>query len=813
MSTMKKLIFLIFTSFLINNLLGQDKLFLARKSDPLIYSPSTKLGGDPVKLFIPSVSSDGKYLSIELSTLENDYSDVNNITITYSPASVLIDMGSGEIIKRIKNSRLLFIDNQLIKSDYDDIYGHPFAPADISLKMNTIDESVIDPSTFEIISKRNKPTGLKDEQFIGMDHGYFKMAKIQTSKWENYTALYKLIDNEMSLVGKFEVNMGIISEDGQFISGSKQLGNGKWIGVIYNISTGNLIREIEFKKNENPIQICIVGNKYILTTYVLIKGTQVNKGFRILDLNTAKTIKDFPGDYGILNITAEPNLIMVTKENGQIRFFDTNTLSFAGDDWAFKIADPTLPGATPIPVMIGNGDYFIIGQSSGISKLVSVKDKKVIADIYVDEDDWAVVSVDGRMDGTAGAFEKLEWRKYSVDNRVTSQLPLDITFEKNYTPRLLSLLLNGNISNSTDLSGIITNIPKVKIVTPSGNSIVTQKEVEITINAIPTGDPIREIQLFVNDKLLGGNERGFKVAGQTNTFTVTLAQGVNHIAAKAISIKGFESAFDRLEITYKGEQASANLYIFAIGINIYENPAYNLNYAVADATAVVDKIKSNVGGIFKDTQIHTLYDSNAKRDAIIAQLNDIASASQPQDVFIFYYAGHGVIDEASNDFYLALNDVTQLYGKSDLLTSKGISSKELKDYFSKIKAQKQLIILDACQSGGAINTFAMRGAAEEKALIQLARSSGVVLLASTENEQFASEFNELGHGVFTYSLLEGLDGKADGGQKDHKITVKELEAFINDNIPTLSSKYKGQPQYPKSWSMGQDFPIVITKTE
>ena len=44
-----------------------------------------------------------------------------------------------------------------------------------------------------------------------------------------------------------------------------------------------------------------------------------------------------------------------------------------------------------------------------------------------------------------------------------------------------------------------------------------------------------------------------------------------------------------------------------------------------------------------------------------------------------------------------------------------------------------------------------------------------------------------------------------------KITVKELEAYLNDRIPELSNKYHGQAQFPRSWSSGQDFPLVMSK--
>lgn len=103
----------------------------------------------------------------------------------------------------------------------------------------------------------------------------------------------------------------------------------------------------------------------------------------------------------------------------------------------------------------------------------------------------------------------------------------------------------------------------------------------------------------------------------------------------------------------------------------------------------------------------------------------------------------------------------------------------------------------------------MRGASEEKAILQLARSAGVVVMASTGTEQFATEFAQLGHGAFTYTLLKGLDGEADGSPKDGKITVKELEAYLGDKLPEITKQYRGAAQYPNSYARGQDFPIGV----
>ena len=82
-------------------------------------------------------------------------------------------------------------------------------------------------------------------------------------------------------------------------------------------------------------------------------------------------------------------------------------------------------------------------------------------------------------------------------------------------------------------------------------------------------------------------------------------------------------------------------------------------------------------------------------------------------------------------------------------------------------------------------------------------------MTASGSEQFASEFTQLGHGAFTYVLLEAINGKADTGDK--KITVKEIDTYLQEQVPEVTAKYKGTPQYPASYGYGNDFPIGIVK--
>ena len=114
-------------------------------------------------------------------------------------------------------------------------------------------------------------------------------------------------------------------------------------------------------------------------------------------------------------------------------------------------------------------------------------------------------------------------------------------------------------------------------------------------------------------------------------------------------------------------------------------------------------------------------------------------------------------DAAKNEFYRALRCYTVIW-RTGCVSAKRYFCKTARSVFQNIPAQKQLFILDACQSAGALEIVANRGAAEEKAIAQLARSTGSHWLTSAGSDQFASEFGTLGHGVFTYALLQGLQG-------------------------------------------------------
>ena len=475
-------------------------------------------------------------------------------------------------------------------------------------------------------------------------------------------------------------------------------------------------------------------------------------------------------------------------------------------------------------------DKYLLTQDEDM-KLWDLTTGKMVARIvlFQNSNDWILLTPDGRFDGSQGGLKQL----YYVKGQ--DVIPLEQLYEGFYTPGLTKQVLAGTVSEGKQDIKNIKSPPSVQLTYEPSKTYkelllegqimevkVDKKMVQVVAEATCNEGVIEEIRLYHNGKLVGNSTRNLvvedeKSKSEKKVFDIELLEGENSLKVVAINSQRTESKADEIVFIYKPKTPSSmgsvneiTLHMIVIGINKYKNPKYNLNYALADATSFKEAIEKGGSSIFTKTNIVFLNDEKATKEGISNELDKIKAAATPKDVFIFYYAGHGVLNE-KKEFFLVPHDVTQLYGQDEALAQKGLSANQLQQFSKDIKAQKQLFMLDACQSAGALDQIvAARGAAEEKAIAQLARATGTHWLTASGSEQFASEFSQLGHGTFTYVLLEALSGKADKGG-DKKITVKELDAYLQEQVPEVTAKYKGSPQYPASYGYGNDFPIGVVK--
>ena len=572
---------------------------------------------------------------------------------------------------------------------------------------------------------------------------------------------------------------------------------------MWNVATGVQVKTFDKDRQVSALAVSPDG-KYLLTGG---SGTDLN--VILWNISTGVKMKVFQGHQHIVQTIA-------FSHDGQ-RFI-SGSFDNAVFVWDIgsgkKIRSLEGHSGNITSVQFSPDDSRAITVSAdGTTRVWEMSSGKELAQLVTFNDgEWVVVTPQGYFDASANGAKYLN---VSIGSKVYS---IDNFYEKFFNPSYVAAVLQGKTFESTaDIRKGMALPPQVKITSPARGTEFKTDALTITVSATDMGGGIDEIRLYQNGKMVSGDQRGMKGVGEVaanvrKSFEVTLLTGSNTFRAVAFNRERTESNPDEIVVELNAAQAASELYLFAIGINEYKNSKYNLNYGRGDAAAFASTLAEKSKTIFKRVVQYRLFDGEATKPSIESMFRTIAAATRPEDTFVFFYAGHGVMSEgsdtASSDFYLIPADVTQLYGNDAMLAGKGISAAQLKAFCTSIKAQKQLVVLDACQSGGAVASFATRGASEERAIMQLARSAGTILLASTGTEQFATEFSALSHGVFTYALLKGLDGDADGGNpKDGKITVKELEAYLNDQVPELTKKYRGTAQYPNSYARGQDFPL------
>jgi WD40 repeat protein len=440
------------------------------------------------------------------------------------------------------------------------------------------------------------------------------------------------------------------------------------------------------------------------------------------------------------------------------------------------------------------------GTGQEVAQFISFKDGE-----------WIVITPEGYFNASANGAKYLNVR---VGNQVYS---IDNFHEKYYNPVYVASVLQGSTLESVpDIRQGIAPPPMVRIVSPQPDAEFNMEEITVTLFAKDLGGGIDEIRLYQNGKVVSEETRGMKVkAGQqalahsvssrdiTKSYTLNLVEGINTFRAVGFSKDRTESNPAEIMVKLVGHGKDVSLHVLTIGLNEYQNPALNLNYARPDAQGIMEFFKQNGKGLFKNVSITELYNEQATKAGILSKLNQLVN-TYPEDAVVIYLAGHG--ENIEEDWYFIPYELTYPEREEEV-KSKALSSDELSTCIRDIKAQKILLLIDACKSGAALVAF--RGFEDRKALSQLSRATGVHVVAASGKDQFASEVKELGHGVFTYTLLEGLKGRAAGNGET--VTVRKLLGYLEEELPELTKKYRQEAQYPVVDSRGMDFPLVVNK--
>lgn len=279
-----------------------------------------------------------------------------------------------------------------------------------------------------------------------------------------------------------------------------------------------------------------------------------------------------------------------------------------------------------------------------------------------------------------------------------------------------------------------------------------------------------------------------------------------------------------------------------VGVSWYrhnEGELNNLQFADADANAMKAWLRTAGGGDFKDDDIECLTNQNATLGAVESAVNRFLTKAGENDLIYLFLAGHGAPDPYDRQsLYFLLHD-----SKVTDLPHTAFPMKKLGEFLDRQSKTVRLIaFFDTCHSAGikgqpaSATTLANatnqdgrgvgnKGGGKTKPgapappqkpasvsgfdfyNTELFKQKGWTVITSSGMNELSQESARWGggHGVFTWALLGGAQGKADANG-DCRITAEELAQFISATV----RRETGNLQSPQSLPGGSRDLVIAT---
>lgn len=413
----------------------------------------------------------------------------------------------------------------------------------------------------------------------------------------------------------------------------------------------------------------------------------------------------------------------------------------------------------------------------------------------VDSTDYLVVDANNHFDGSENARNMLY---FTCGSEVVS---LDQVKDELWVPNLAEELNAGRVVKSKTLSqlDVCGLIPEVTSIEGDPGKF------SFTITARRGG--LGDVVLFVNgiearrynktqlDSLPGNyavsiakdSLTGYFIAGEENSVTLKAYTGDNLISSPEAKIN----------IEKDSSTVTSNLYAVMVGTSTYKENSnsaerlfdtnISLNYPAIDARTVSQTLavaarkmlntdgKEHVFMYNLTTDSADVLKPNKKNIKLV--LDSIGKMATANDILLIFLSGHGVMDESGDRkrFYYMTADASSLLDEKAYPVV-GISTDTLAEWIrpKNIRAQKRILILDACHSGQAINDLLVSNVQQSNAALEtgdrshmikdmdrLNEKSGLFVLSASASTKSAFESDKYAHGYLTYSLLKAIKRQPD----------------------------------------------------
>lgn len=442
--------------------------------------------------------------------------------------------------------------------------------------------------------------------------------------------------------------------------------------------------------------------------------------------------------------------------------------------------------------------------------------EKLASLLAFDDGGWISYTPAGLYNASATGDRDLYWGK---DGLVT---PFAM-FEKSLRnpEAVFEVLARGRATGDPTGADVVREIvehspPRVRVLAPVDGATARGRTTTARIEVVPGSESIERIVVRESGKIVQEQsenlpEPGTGLRGPPDVrISLPLLRGENLFEVYAETATQ-RSAIEEFTIVRKDRPSrgqpgtpTGTLHLVAIGVSDHQATRYQLEYADDDATGLTAAMEAGAAQLYEDVRVSLLTNADADRRGILTLLDEVATRAYGEgDTLVVFIAGHG-IHVRNRLFFLAHDSAV---GEA---AATAVHWRDVDEALRDARCPRILLLLDTCYAGDFFEGDD-RGAAVSRSQDafrdEITRGSGVKVIAATGGDEQARETDDLGHGAFTYALLEALEGKADG-DGDGAVSVDEVYRYVQDRAHELSGGHQ-TPTTPHT-ARFRDFPLVRT---
>lgn len=493
--------------------------------------------------------------------------------------------------------------------------------------------------------------------------------------------------------------------------------------------------------------------------------------------------------------------IWTTAEYGGV-----NTLAFnpdgnrilAGSIFGPKILDagtgkavfsPNTEGVIINAAYSRDGKYFYVNTGDSFSLWDAQTNREIAQYILYEDSEWIVITPEGYYNASAKGDNYLNIR---VGNNVYGVDQYRRRFDR---PDIVTVALSGNAAlyqavvreAGANIKSAVPP-PRISFPVPNNRQTIRTGQTEITVSINDPNLQIQNVWINVNGRTVAGKNPtrdisfpGLNVTGRDRqmqfTVPIDLENGTNVI--EVFAYNGY--AEGRAEISFVADirEPLFNLYFLAIGVNEYNSSLItNLSYAVKDATDIAREFKRQENRRYGKVETLLITDNESRKPtaATIRENFSWFSQAEENDLCVLFIAGHAV--NVAGDYYFLPSDAV-FDAAGNLNQNTAISHREINALLE--MPGRKLFILDTCHSAGAGRT----GRADLNNFMRQAHDYYPVFFTSSKENELSQESSLYRNGLFTYSIVEGINGAA-SSRSGKTVTMKSLDAYVSDRVSELS---------------------------